>query len=263
MTLALVSPTSSFEESNIGFIPPIADDSLKLWHFFGSKFGPLGKNMAIGVGDSAVIGTPVTSERYVSLIGATNFLESVVTQQPNYTLFAIARSPATNPSGNPNVPRPFIMSTFGTPRVGEPNWNGIGASFYIDQPTTGAGNAAGSIAAVAAQWSGVAGSSGSVIGAYATQVDTTAWHLCAFVKNGVSRAIYDLTDNKTATKAAAAGQQDEINTGTFRIGSAYSGDNAPIDIAHVSMYYRALTLPEINTMGSFFRTFYAKRGIVI
>lgn len=263
MTLALVSPTSSFEESNIGFIPPIADDSLKLWHFFGSKFGPLGKNLAIGVGDSIVIGTPVLSERYVSLVGATNYLKSVVTQQPSYTIFAIGRSPETKPSGGPYFPSPFFMSTYWAPRAGDPTVNGIGASLYINRPTTAAGTAAGSVAGVAGQWSGVAGSGNSVIGANIDPVDTTTWHLYAFVKEGIHRTIFDLTDNRTATTPADAGQQDEINADTFLIGSSYAGDNGPVDLAHVSMYYRALTVPEVSTMGSFFRTFYAKRGIVI
>lgn len=263
MTLALVSPTSSFEGSNIGFIPPIADDSLKLWHFFGSKFGPLGKNLAIGVGDSVVIGTPVLSERYVSLVGATNYLKTVVTQQPDYTIFAIGRSPETKPSGGQYYPNPFFISTYWAPRVGDPTANGIGTSLYINQVTTAAGTAAGSVAGIAGQWSGVAGSGNSVVGANIDKVDTTSWHLYAFVKEGINRTIFDLTGNRTATTPGDAGKQDDISADTFLIGSSYDDEAGPVDLAHVSMYYRALTLPEVSMMGAFFRTFYAKRGIVI
>lgn len=263
MTLALVSPYSSFESSNIGFIPPISDESLKLWHFFGSKSGALGKNLAMGGGDSMIVGSPVVSERYVSLVGAKDYLQSAVTQPASFTQFAVARSPQTNPNNLPYVPHPFVLSTYRAPRAGDPNVPSIGASIYFNQPPSAAGNANGAVSGVAGSWSGVAGSDGTAVGGTSLHVDTTVWHMYAFIKDGRNRIFYNLTDNTVQVTAAPADQQDDLSTQTFRIGSAYSDESAPIDLAHVSMYYRAFTVDEVSTMAAYLRKFYAKRGIAI
>ncbi|OXI36780.1 hypothetical protein [Burkholderia aenigmatica] len=260
MTLALVSRNASFESNSIGFMPPVYDSSLALWHFLGADAGPLGKNLAIGGADSQVVGTPALASRYASFNSQQNFLQTSVQQSARFTFLLIARSTQANMVGG-NLP--VFISNYKSPRIANAAQSSDGVSLLVstnDGVTPNVTN----LNFYDSMYDGASGTStGGGMGVDVTQ----------FGGIGVFRFIAAASDEKTmsirvsgtgtATYAHPAGLVPDIGSAPLRIGSAVNAFSGSCDIAMVGIYNRVLTAAEIDKSYVFLQAFYAKRGIVI
>ncbi|CAN7267962.1 hypothetical protein [Caballeronia sp. LjRoot31] len=258
MTLALVSPGASFEASNIGFIPPIADASLKLWHFFGSAAGPLGKNLVVGAPDSVVVGSPVLSPRYASFKGVTNYLQTPVSQTGDFTIIAVMRSTDTFADDSH---RPMFISNYGGTRLND-TVPCVGVSLYVDMTPSAA--PVGHLEGMSGIYDGTPGGASQTGFGQLTIADMTQWRCVVVSKIGATRILYDLTGNASNSWFQPANMLDDISSAKFRIGSSWGQQFKGIcDMAMAALYSRGMTLAEVTTLYTFLKQFYARRNIAI
>ena len=254
MTLALVSPTDSYEANAIGFIPPVTR-GLVGFFLHGSAAGPLGKNYAPGGADAAVVGSPVLSARSVRFKSLTNYLQTNLPQTADLTFLTVAKSTDTLVAGT-NATCPMFISNYSGPRSADTTKTSYGASLFLLGVAAGApaANLRGGYAA----YDGASGATNSA-SAQLALADASQFAMLAFTKSGTARKVYNKTAGTSATYDAGALVND-IATTLFRIGSGYADYAGLSDIAMTAVYNVGLTDAEVETMYQFQKAFYARNG---
>ncbi len=247
--LQLIDKNQEALATSLGFVPPVSR-GLRYANFFGSVFGPVGRNLVRGESPAAVTGAPALSTASAAFVQATAFLQTTVSQAPSQTVVSVSRPANTNTG--------FVVSQFQGPRQnGEPGTS-LGVTVWYPASGTSGAVTPGILLGTKTSTGGATNSqsislpdipvSGSTLHCMAARIDSSA----------MQAKIWDLTSG-AKTSAAFNGILD-LGTLPYRIGSSYGTDGTgAADIACLFIFDVALTDAEIKTLYAFLQGFYLDR----
>lgn len=238
---------ANFARAGLGFIAPVAD-GLVAWFMTGGANAL--KNYAPGGADATIVGAPDIQPGFVSLKGATNFLQTSVPETAAMTLIAVARTSDTFVDG---AHQPVFAGNYVSTGVG-------GLMIYGNPATGGAAPPASRLTGMS-----VYDNNGSTVllQPFVAAADATAWRALSMeVSNTTDPVTRDLTNGLIGTTPRLYPRK--IANETFRIGSARGASYQGVcDVAAFVAYNRVLTADERGRVYARLKSTLAKRGITV
>lgn len=232
--------------------PPITD-GLEFWNYYGGdsdmrrNLAP-GKSAAIPVGDPSADG----GDFFIRCEGTIDYIQTAVAASNEFTMIAVAK--AVTPDAGPC---PLISNTGSANQV-----NGsatAGAAIYLNDAVTG-----NDLIRLTAQQAGNNSGTSTTVAASTSDFDISdsgVQMLTGRCTGAGDRIAKIMGTSLTATTNSAL---PAMLAQPYRIGSQYNtGAKGLVDIYAAIIYSRALSDSELDTIYSFVRAFYARRGLTI
>jgi hypothetical protein len=274
MSTLIIVKNGSFISNSVGFQAPIMPN-LQAWFYLGgaNALVDLSPNKANGT----FFGAPTVSADFVTFGGPSSnsgngqwMQTSVMDTGSSMTFYAVARSPDVFTSG---PTEPHFISNFGT----DPNYANIannspgehGVNLGVFSTSGGAPQANMEMRDTVNSTGTSSGTSTAFGTPNVSIAAATGFHFYAGVVTaipggGVTRTIYDMTDNLTQTGTTAApGTRAPNATNAFRFGQSYDGNGGICDEAFGAIYNAAHNLTQIGVVYASVKNYLAaQRGIV-
>lgn len=217
----------------IGILPPVSA-GLVAWFWPGTDAPTTARNWLIGGSPATIVGSPTYAPGIASLKSFTNYLQTPIPETNDMTFFVVARSLDTFATA---ANRP-VLAGFHT--TGSP----LGALLYVFNTTPRINLSA-------------AYNTGSVVQLTAS-VDivnfTSFKYIWGRINSGANTInVVNQTDGSSPTPIVTTGTRTLIGaSNTLRIGSSYDNTiTGTLDMAHCSIYNRALSDTEVATHYAF------------
>ncbi|HHQ6551490.1 TPA: hypothetical protein ACSTJZ_001339 [Serratia fonticola] len=252
---------SEADYSDVGFImPPFSMPNIELqgWGYLGGTLEKSLRNLARGMPNLNVIGTPVVHDNYISLTGTEAYLQTSIFQSHTNTLFCIARS---SDLFDPEAHQPMLISTFNGQNTDAPAFATQGLSVYIGK--SGYPSPVGKLIGGVGTYNPAAPAAASFLTA-SIEGNQSGFSLISLTVTENSLSIKDWTHGVVVTNPFVAGRVVAPSNRAFAIGGpsnpiSYKG---MVDIAAWVVFKGALTDSQASMVVARLRNRYAPLGIV-
>lgn len=222
----------------VAFAPPITDGLVGWW--YPGVDGTISAKDFTFTDNAAIIGTPTYNAAYARCTGLSHYFQTALPETLSFTVLAVMRLP----SGQTGTVRGCIAG----------RWPGSG---YANQ---GLYHDAGTYPAAAIKLNPGKSAGGSNTAASLTITDASGWQMVAGVVDDdtSATAVRNLTAGTVATGTINGARQLDGDAG-WMFGSYPFTWTGTIDIAHWSLWNRALTTDEMETLRTFIADFMLDR----
>ena len=238
MTMVQTIKNVDLMRAAIAFAPPISD-GLVGWWYPGVDSTITTKDFTF-TDNAAVIGAPTYSAGYVTCTGLTNYLQTALPETIDYSILAVVRYPSGQAS---------------------PNFRGaIGGNWESGHASKGLYSTSGTYPATNINLNPGKSSGGSNAAATLNVTDASDSFMVAATVDDTAGtyAVRNLTAG-TVASGTLNGDRQIDGAGTWMFGSFPFTWNGEIDIAHFSLWDRALSTGEMATLRTFIASFMLDR----